>query len=78
MEYIDTQPLETVILEALRRFVDKYAGSHESLDAASEVVHSSSLALNNTGLFSKNLRPSGFSSQLEDSLDWVKCLKPIQ
>ncbi|KAJ5882678.1 uncharacterized protein N7473_011112 [Penicillium subrubescens] len=77
MAYIDTQPLETFIFEGLRQFVGEHAGSRQSVDTASEVVHSLSLALKNTVLFSQDLHPSDFSSQLEDSLDWVKRLKPI-
>jgi hypothetical protein len=76
MAYINTQPLETLIFEALRQFVDESAEPRQSIDAASEVVHSLLLALENTRLFPQDLHPSNFLSQLQDSLDWIKCLIP--
>lgn len=74
MARIDTQPLEESLFKVIGTFMQHHAISRELVDAASQTVHTLSLALNNITLSTQEeLRPPYIMNQLKDSLDWIKC-----
>jgi hypothetical protein len=73
MARIDTQPLEDSLFKVIGKFMHHHALSRELVDAASETIHTLSLALNNIKLSTQEeLRPPYIINQLKDSLDWIK------